>query len=383
MGAPPRRPDRRLNARSRFSRERDGGCHGAGAMQQPKTRSGSHAPRLVYVQDGARGFRRRRRGRAFVYVGASGRLVHDARVLDRIRRLAIPPAYEDVWICADPHGHLQATGRDARGRKQYRYHAHWHAVRDAAKFSRVVAFARALPALRRRVRADLRRPGLPLERVLATATRLLESTLIRIGNDEYARENGSYGLTTMRCRHVQVRGARMRFGFVGKGAKRHDVKLSNRSLAGILKRCQELPGQMLFQYLGDDGKPHRLVSTDVNDYLREIAGDDYTAKDFRTWAATVAVASAFAAPATEHHRASLTEALAGAAAQLGNTPTVCRKSYVHPDVLAAFTDPIAAEELSASFANGKARRGLGREETAVLRYLERRARVTRSGVGGS
>jgi DNA topoisomerase-1 len=323
------------------------------------------------VDDRAPGIRRVRNGRAFRYRGPSGRPVRDPRVLERIRRLAVPPAYEDVWICADPRGHVQATGRDARGRKQYRYHAAWHEVRDQAKFSRTVAFARALPALRRRVRADLRRPGLPQERVLATVTRLLQSTSIRIGNDEYARTNGSYGLTTMRSRHVRVRGPRLRFDFVGKGAKRHDVELSDPSLARIVRHCQELPGQILFQYLDDAGKARRLDSTAVNRYLRENAGDDYTAKDFRTWTATVAVARVFADDTTGQ-RPSMGEGLAEAARLLGNTPAICRKSYVHPDVLAAFSDPAAAAELDAAFATKRARRGLDATESAVLRYLARR-----------
>jgi len=330
---------------------------------------------LHYVSECGPGISRRASGKAFRYLLPSGARVRDHATLRRIRALAIPPAWTDVWICPRADGHIQATGRDARGRKQYRYHAAWREVRDAAKFSRTVAFARALPALRRRVRADLRRPGLPLERVLATVTRLLESTAIRIGNDEYARTNGSYGLTTMRTRHVRVRGPRLRFEFVGKGAKRQEVALSDRSLARIVRHCQELPGQILFQYLDDDGKARRLDSTAVNRYLREHAGDDYTAKDFRTWTATVCAARVFAQGAQDGRRPTMGEALAEAARQLGNTPAICRKSYVHPDVLAAFTEPAAATELEAAFATKRVRRGLDAAESAVLRYLSKRKRA--------
>ena len=320
---------------------------------------------LVYVSDAEPGIRRRRRDDGtFEYLGPSGRPLQDPRVIDRIRKLAIPPAYEDVWICRDPRGHIQATGRDARGRKQYRYHARWRASKAEQKFSRSAAFAHALPALRRRIRADLRRPGLPVERVLATTARLLEATLIRIGNPEYARENGSYGLTTMRCRHVRVRGSRLEFGFVGKGSKRHDVALSDRSLAGIVKRCQELPGQALFQYLDDRGRARKVRSTDVNRYLRDAMGESFTAKDFRTWAATVEVARAF------DEGARLTPALERAAHLLGNTPAICRKSYVHPEVLAAFDDEPRAQALRDAFAFSRAGRWLDADERAVLRYLE-------------
>src|SRR5688572_8134152 len=247
---------------------------------------------LRYVTEGSAWIQRRRVGKSFTYRDGQGRRVSDAEVLRRIRALAIPPAWADVWICPSAHGHIQAVGRDARARKQYRYHARWRQARDETKYNRMLAFAAALPRIRRRVDEDLQRPGLPRERVLATVVRLLETTLIRVGNEAYARENKSYGLTTMRSRHVDVTGATLTFNFRGKGGKEHTVDVKDPRLARVVKRCQDLPGHELFQYLDDDGGRQTIDSADVNAYLRAIAGEEFTAKDFRTWAGTVQIGRA-------------------------------------------------------------------------------------------
>ena len=327
------------------------------------------AAQLRYVSDARPGVVRVRHRRAFRYVGPTGDTVDDLPTLRRIRSLAIPPAWTDVWICPVAHGHIQAVGRDARGRKQYRYHARWRAVRDEAKFDRVIQFGRALSAIRERVEKDLGRPGLPREKVLASVVRLLETTLIRVGNAEYARDNGSYGLTTLRMRHVTVEGARLRFEFRGKGGKHHTVDVSDRRLAAVVRRCQDLPGHELFQYLDEDGQRQVIGSTDVNAYLREIAGEEFTAKDFRTWGGTVLAALALAEPGEEgDSRRRLTAVITEVAARLGNTPTICRKCYIHPDVVAAHADGSLAEAMG-----GRPSGELSAEEAAVLRLLERRA----------
>src|SRR2546423_1625725 len=247
---------------------------------------------LRYVSDASPGIRRKRAGKNFSYIGLDGKPIHDQDELHRIRSLGIPPAWTDVWICPQPNGHIQATGRDAKGRKQYRYHPRWRAVRDETKYSRLIAFGEALPTIRARVEHDLGLPGLPREKVLATVVRLLETTLIRVGNEEYARQNRSYGLTTLRNRHVDVRGTELRFHFRGKSGKEHEVALHDRRLARVMRRLQELPGQELFQYVDEDGTRASIDSDDVNAYLREIAGEDFSAKDFRTWAGTVLCAVA-------------------------------------------------------------------------------------------
>ncbi len=332
----------------------------------------AEAAGLRYVSDASPGIRRRRSGRGFRYVGPDGRAVRDPAVLDRIRRLAIPPAYTQVWICPVPSGHLQATGRDARGRKQYRYHARWREVRDETKFGRMLAFSDALPRLRDRLETDLARSGLPREKVLATVVRLLECTAIRVGNDEYARANQSFGLTTLRDHHVEVSGATLRFRFRGKSRKAHRVALSDRRLARIVARCQALPGADLFQYVDDDGARVAIGSGDVNDYLREITGEDFTAKDFRTWAGTLQAVEALEAIGTSaserEAKSAILKAIDQVAEQLNNTRAVCRKYYVHPVVLESYQ----AGTLHAALRNGtgpKADPALSPEEQAVVRLL--------------
>jgi DNA topoisomerase I len=327
----------------------------------------ARAAGLRYVSDAANGIARRRAGTGFHYVAPDGSAVRDAETLARIRRLAIPPAWQDVWICSRDDGHLQATGRDARGRKQYRYHPRWREVRDETKYARMIAFGRALPRVRRRVARDLRRPGLPRAKVLAAIVRLLETTFIRIGNEEYARANESFGLTTLRGRQVRVRGARLDFSFRGKSGVRHEVVLTDRRLAAIVRHVQDLPGEELFQYVDEAGETRAIGSADVNDYLREITGEGFTSKDFRTWAGTLLCAQALArleAPASQAvARREIVQAVAGAAKALRNTPAVCRKCYVHPVVLESY----AAGRLRAEM------RGASNEGAliALLREAER------------
>ena len=320
---------------------------------------------LRYVTDGDPGIARRRAGRGFVYLQPGGRRVKDRATLDWIRSLAIPPAWTDVWICSSRKGHLQATGRDARGRKQYRYHPEWRAQRDTVKYDRMIAFGKALPRIRRRVSRDLRRAGLPRERVLAAVVRLLEKTGVRIGNEEYARDNKSFGLTTLRDRHAQVGSKRIRFRFRGKGGKEGEVEVSDARLARIVGRCQDLPGQELFTYLDDEGEVRTIGSDDVNDYIREISGHDFTAKDFRTWAATVMAARALArgeqASTLAGAKRDVVRAVERVAEWLGNTPAVSRKSYVDPSVIDAYLEGDAIR-------NGS--------EAAVLALLRRRAKTS-------
>jgi DNA topoisomerase-1 len=290
----------------------------------------------VYVNDEAPGISRIRRGDAFVYRTPDGRPLRDKAQLERIRRLAIPPAYTDVWICTRPDGHLQATGRDARGRKQYRYHPDWRAARDADKFARMLEFGRVLPKVRRRVQRDLaRRVGdkPSRESVLAALVRLLDTTLMRIGNDEYARTNGSYGLTTLRNRHANVKGSSLRLRFKGKHGKVHDVSVDDPRVARIVRRCQAMPGQELFEYVDEEGQARSVGSAEVNEYLREAAGEGFSAKDFRTWHATVLALSLIRPGSKDGERRSDKEVLAEVAQRLGNTVAVCRKAYVHPRVL--------------------------------------------------
>jgi len=310
------------------------------ALDEPA--EAARAAGLRYVSDAQPGIRRRRQGRGFAYVGLSGEPVRERPTLKRIRSLAVPPAWTDVWICADPRGHLQATGRDARGRKQYRYHPRWREVRDEAKYGRLLAFGESLPALRRRVERDLGKDGLPRERIVATVVRLLDRCLLRIGNLEYAKDNGSFGLTTLRDDHVAVEGSRLRFKFRGKSGKEHDVDVRDRRIAQIVRRCQELPGQELFRYEEEDGGVRTVESDDVNLYLGEATGQPFTAKDFRTWAGTVLAARELAAIGTfgseTEGRRNLVSAIKAVAEQLGNTQAVCRKCYVHPAVVEAYLD---------------------------------------------
>jgi DNA topoisomerase IB len=312
---------------------------------------------LVYVSDQSRGIRRVRIGKParrgakqdapprFQYLGASGRRIRDARVLERIAKLAIPPAYEDVWICPNPRGHLQATGRDARGRKQYRYHPDWRQARDDHKHSRMRDFGKALGRLRAAVRRDLRRPGLPRERVLALVVRLLDATQVRVGNAEYARTNGSFGLTTLRDRHARFPGrGKALLRFRGKGGAEHDVPVEDPRLAALVRRCQDLPGQRLFQYIDDDGRRRAIDSTMVNDYLRERMGGEFTAKDFRTWHATLHALTLLDATPLPGRRSEaalrrcMNTVIKEVASGLRNTPAVCRKSYINPAVFVAWQD---------------------------------------------
>jgi DNA topoisomerase-1 len=340
---------------------------------------------LVYVTDAERGIARRKRGASFFYVGPDGRRVKDEATLARIAKLAVPPAYANVWICRRPNGHIQATGRDARGRKQYRYHERFRAVRESTKYEQMMTFARALPALRAQVAAHMGLRGLPREKVLAAVVHLLDATLIRVGNDDYAKHNKSYGLTTLENRHVDVNGAELRFAFKGKSGKTWRLKLRDRRVAKIVRACQDLPGQELFQYLDEDGATRDVTSSDVNAYLKEITGREVTAKDFRTWNGTVLAALALqeferfdgAAAAKRNVKAAIEQV----AARLGNTPTICRKCYVHPEVFAAYAEGSllleVKEEIDRELREGLA--GLKPEEAAVLGLLEARLARTLEG----
>jgi DNA topoisomerase-1 len=333
---------------------------------------------LVYVTDDLPGLRRRKHRDGFRYVDPAGRPVKDAKTLARIRALAIPPAYTDVWICPKANGHLQATGRDARGRKQYRYHPRFREIRDSAKYDHMLAFAAALPAIRARIDRDLKRSGLPREKVLATIVRLLETTMIRVGNADYARQNKSYGLTTLKNRHVAVEGSELRFDFKGKSGKRWRLSIRDRRVAKVVKATQELPGQHLFQYVDSDGAQREVTSNDINAYLREISAADITAKDFRTWTGTVLAALALSEYETFDSAAAakrnVRRAIETVAARLGNTPTVCRKCYIHPEILDSYLNQSLALEAREEVEN-EVREELARlsaEEAIVLAFLHRR-----------
>src|SRR3954467_9114558 len=297
---------------------------------------------LRYVTDREPGIRRVTGALGFRFITADGTTIRNQAELKRIRALAVPPAWTDVWICRDGRGHLQATGRDAKGRKQYRYHASWHTCRGETKFDRMSAFAAALPGIRARTEADLSRPGLPRDKVLAAVVQLLEKSLIRVGNEEYARQNHSFGLTTLQDKHVNVRGATVRFEFRGKSGVRHAVDVNDRRLARIVKQCRDLPGQDLFQYIDDDGKRCDVTSGDVNAYLREITGQDFTAKDFRTWSGTVLAATALRefekVDSKAQAKKNVLKAIEAVAGLLGNTRAVCRKSYIHPAIIDSYMD---------------------------------------------
>jgi DNA topoisomerase I len=334
----------------------------------------ARAASLRYVNDGRPGIRRRKSGRGFSYAGADGATVHDRATLGRIRALAIPPAWTDVWICPLPDGHLQATGRDARGRKQYRYHARWREVRDETKYAKMAQFGSALPRIRAQVEEDLGLPGLPRSKLLAVIVQLLETTFIRVGNEEYARSNRSFGLTTLLGRHVTVLGDKIRFRFQGKSGKAHDVRLSDRRLARLVTRLRDLPGQDLFQYLDESGEPQPIDSADVNEYLRLISDQDFTAKDFRTWAGTLLAARALdesSSPESKTEAKSAAVAAAESVAhRLGNTAAICRKCYIHPSVLEAFQDPALFDLWGKARNGGAAESGLTDEESALLRFLQ-------------
>lgn len=339
----------------------------------PESLAAARSAGLRWVGDASAGIRRERTPIGFRYRGPDGKLVRDRDELRRIHALVIPPAWEDVWISPSPDGHIQATARDARGRKQYRYHPRWREVRDEAKYGRLRAFGQTLPRIRARTRRDLALPGMPREKVLAAVVRLLATTLIRVGNESYARENGSFGLTTLRSRHAEVAGARIRFRFRGKSGKDHLVAIDDHRLARIVRRCQELPGQTLFRYLDGEGRAQTIDSGDVNAYLREITDETFTAKDFRTWAGTLAMAKALARlepPASESAaKRAIVAAVGDVAARLGNTPAVCRRCYVHPRVLDAYRDGSLA-----ALARRPLKRapGLRSDELTLLALLGRR-----------
>jgi DNA topoisomerase-1 len=357
------------------------------SMSTDDPRAAARASGLRFSTDARPGWRRRRSGRGFTYRDADGATIRDADVRARIAALAIPPAWTDVWICPWPNGHLQATGRDARGRKQYRYHARWRERRDADNFERMIDFAGALPRIRRRCRQDLASKHLSRDKVLATVVRLLELTLIRVGNEEYARVNRSFGLTTMRGRHARIKGSSMRFRFRGKSGAMHEVDVRDRRLAAIVRRCQELPGQDLFAYVDDDGEVRDVRSDDVNAYLREASGGDFTAKDFRTWAGTLLAYRALRSLQPEDHeptaRRNVVEAMRRTAERLGNTPAVARGSYVHPAVLEAYLDGSLPNTLVDAAEEQKAPPiGSNRdEERAIVRLLRQRAVRTRRDPG--
>lgn len=348
------------------------------ALDTKDSTSAARAAGLRYVHDGRAGIHREAVKGGFRYLDAHGAPVEDETTLARIKGLVIPPAWQDVWICAQANGHLQATGRDARGRKQYRYHPKWRTARDEVKYERMLKFGDALPAIRHEVDRALKLPGLPREKVLATIVYLLEATMMRVGNEEYARTNKSFGLTTLRNRHVKVDGSDVQFSFRGKSGVYHKVKVHDRRLAGIVKRTRDLPGQELFQYIDDDGETHSVDSSDVNDYLRNITGEEYTAKDFRTWSGTVLAALALQEfekfDSETQAKKNIVRAIESVAEKLGNTPTICRKCYVHPAVLDAYlegapldvmrerTEEKLAEDLHA----------LQPEEAAVLAMLQQR-----------
>ena len=352
----------------------------------------ARAAGLRYVNDSLPGIARRANGKAFRYLSPSGARVRDRATLHRIRALAVPPAWTDVWICPRPDGHIQATGRDARYRKQYRYHDRWREVRDETKYGRLAAFARALPRIRRRVARDLALPGLPRDKALATIVRLLEATFIRIGNAEYARQNESFGLTTLRERQARVNGSTLRLRFKGKSGVPHEVEFTDRRIARIVRHMQDLPGEELFQYLDDKGEPHPIESTDVNAYLKSIAGADFTSKDFRTWAGTLLCLRALrrlgAPTSSAAGRREVAQAVHAVAKELRNTRAVCRKCYIHPAVIDSYLDGRLQEAagtrsdqaaLLALLGKKRPRGNMPSLASTLARSLARRSRVERAG----
>ncbi len=341
----------------------------------PNPAESAQAAGLRYVSDSQPGIRRKRSGTGFSYVDADGKKITDKKVIARIRALAIPPAYTDVWICPHANGHIQATGRDARGRKQYRYHARWREVRDETKFGRMLAFSEVLPGIRQRVNRDLSGPKLTRGKVLATVVQLLECTGIRVGNDEYARANKSFGLTTLKDHHVEISGSKLTFQFRGKSGKTHEVALTDRRLARIVATCRAIPGETLFQY-EEDGARQTIDSGDVNDYLREITGQDFSAKDFRTWAGTILAVAALQelgpGDSERDTKSLMLQAIDRVASQLNNTRAVCRKYYVHPAVFETYQAGTMVEALARNgTAPSAAAAALSAEEQAVVRLLQR------------
>jgi DNA topoisomerase-1 len=362
------------------TREDDNGEPDSASPDDPE--AAAKAARLRYVSDAKPGIRRERvqngATATFVFRDPDGSEVTDEKTLARIKSLVIPPAWEDVWICRVPNGHLQAVGRDVRGRKQYRYHPRWRVVRDEAKYGRMLVFGRVLPEIRRRVAADLGKPGLPREKVLAAIVRLLETTLARVGNEEYAKSNRSFGLTTLRNRHVKVAGTHLTFDFRGKHGIKHHIDLQDRRLSRIIARCRELPGQELFHYLDEDGQPRGVDSDDVNEYLREISGEEITAKDFRTWAATNLAALALRElemfDTQTKAKKNVVHAVEAVSKMLGNTPAICRKCYIHPAIFEGYLDGSLIEglKLRADETLAQPDGGLRAEEIAVTAFLSQR-----------
>jgi DNA topoisomerase-1 len=343
----------------------------------PDPQSSAKEAGLRYVYDSKPGITRKRSGKAFRYFSPDGKAVRDTDTLARIKSIVIPPAWNDVWISPIANGHLQATGRDARGRKQSRYHPRWRSTRDEAKYEHMLDFAAALPSIRERVAKDLARPGLPREKVLATVIRLMETTFIRVGNESYARENGSFGLTTLRRRHVSVRGSKITFNFKGKSGVQHSIDVSDRRLASIVATCRDIPGFELFEYLDDDGNPHTIDSSDVNAYIDDMTSNKhhFTAKDFRTWAGTVLACALLrdfeAADTQTQTKKNVVEAIKSVAERLGNTPSVCRKCYVHPAVIDSYLTGAMTTALKRLPKTKPIPHGLQPEERALLHLLHK------------
>ena len=359
-----------------FAKKRNGNRQNGDTKTAADSLEAAEDAGLRYVSDDQLGCSRKRKGEDFEYFDTKGKPIRDEQRLLRIKRLAIPPAWSRVWICPSPNGHIQATGRDARGRKQYRYHERWREIRDENKYDRLVNFGKALPKIRRRLKKDLARSGLPREKVLATIVQLLERSLIRVGNEEYARENKSFGLTTLQDRHVDVKGSKLRFRFRGKSGRQHEVDVTDRRIARIVMKLQDLAGQSLFQYLDDEGNARDITSQDVNEYLREITGADFTAKDFRTWAGTVLAAVALgklgASETKRQAKTNIKHAIGAVAEVLGNTPAICRQCYIHPAVLEAYLNGNSINGFKPNRREEFEKQGtdLASAQKAVLKFLQ-------------
>jgi DNA topoisomerase-1 len=363
----------------RFAKKRNGKGQNGDTKIAADSLEAAEEAGLRYVNDDQPGFSRRRKGEEFEYFDTKRKPIRDEQRLLRIRRLATPPAWSDVWICPSPNGHIQATGRDVRERKQYQYHERWREIRDENKYDRLVDFGKALPKIRRRLKKDLALSGLPRKKVLATIVQLLERSLIRVGNEEYARENKSFGLTTMQDRHVDVKGSKLRFRFRGKSGRQHEVDVTDCRIARIVSKLQDLPGQSLFQYLDDEGNVRDINSQDVNEYLREITGEDFTAKDLRTWAGTVLAAVALgklgASETKQQAKSNIKHAIGAVAEVLGNTPAVCRQCYIHPAVLEAYLNGNSINGFKSNTEEQLQQRGIDllSAQAAVLEFLQTRS----------